>query len=483
MKSTVPSGSDVGQEKQRRSDCSATASRKGTARQKSQPRYSDSSSAAGSSAAPQASWRVVQARAGDHTSIFRFLVSVFQKPSAAEFQAQLEEPSYEPSDRLLIKSGEQIIAHLRLQNREMYFGDLTIPVSIVSDVATLPEFRGHGCASALLAEARRKMIHDGAMLGFLRTDQPQFYAQTHWVVCSRHCYSTCGPREILSHLQQREAEQPVAVSSVLGYHQRRTYNIRLWRHVEQSALLRLYAENVCASHGPLKRTEAYWRWLVGRRGNERIYVAINGPDKIELDEALSPIVGYAATKEGRILEIMCSPEHPEASIQLLARACGDAIERDFHRMRVDAPPGDPLHQLLADAGGSRFHHEADQGLVFMADLFKPRRFLKLIARRFSDRAKLAGLKRPCELGMFVSDGKFRLRVRRRGVKLIPAKLGRSYVKCSMYVFLQLLLGHLDVRDAIQEGRLSTSTRVAEEMAQALFPQIPLWRPPWDDLPA
>ena len=59
-------------------------------------------------------------------------------------------------------------------------------------------------------------------------------------------------------------------------------------------------------------------------------------DKFELDESLSPIVGYAATREGRIVEIMCSAEHPEASIQLLARACGDAIEKDFFRVRLDA---------------------------------------------------------------------------------------------------------------------------------------------------
>jgi hypothetical protein len=46
-----------------------------------------------------------------------------------------------------------------------------------------------------------------------------------------------------------------------------------------------------------------------------------------------------------------------------------------------------------------------------------------------------------------------------------------------------LLGHLDVRESIASGRLAASTGVAEELAGALFPRVPLWRPPWDDLPA
>ena len=37
-------------------------------------------------------------------------------------------------------------------------------------------------------------------------------------------------------------------------------------------------------------------------------------------------------EEGRIVEIKCSTEHPEAAIQLLGRACGDAIEKDFLRV-------------------------------------------------------------------------------------------------------------------------------------------------------
>lgn len=415
--------------------------------------------------------------------IHRFLVSVFHQPSPAEFQAQLEEPSYEPSHRLLIKDGSHIVAHLRMMHRECRFGGRVLPVGILADVATSPEYRGHGCATTLLCAARKELLREGAAFGLLATDNPRFYLRRGWVVCGRHCYSASAPRGILSHLKQRESESESTPPSILKRHDRKRYNIRLWRHVELAALMRLYEENVRDGYGNLERSPAYWRWLVSRGGNQRIYVAINGPDKIELDESLTPIVGYAATREGRIVEIMHAADHPEASVQLLGRACGDAIEKDFLRVRLDAPPRHPLHQLLVEAGGEYGYHEAEQGMVFMANIFKPRRFLKLISRDLAQRAKDAGLPRPCQLGLLVANEKYRLSVSRRGVELIPGTLGRSYLTCSLYELNQLLLGHIDVREAVAAGRLGVSTRVACEIADALFPRVPFWRPPWDDLAA
>ncbi len=488
MKSTIPSKSNVEQSGSRGSAAQVTGpSEKGPSEkgpsEKGHKTHSLSSPSTVRGATPRASWRVANATPGDHPMIHQFLLSVFHKPTPIEFQAQLEEPRYEPADRLVIKNGSQIIAHLRILNREMQFGHLVLPVGIIADLATAPECRGHGCATALLSAARKILLRDGATIGLLATDQPRFYMRRGWIVCGRHCYSAAAPREILSYLNQREAEVTGAHESILTPPIRKRYNIRLWRHVELAALMRLYNENMDHGHGNLVRSDAYWRWLVSRGGNQRIYVAIDGPDKIELDASLAPIVGYAATREGRIVEIMSSPDHPEASVQLLARACGDAIEKDFFHVRLDAPSEQPMHQLLIRAGGEHGYHEADQGMVFMASIFKPRRFLGVISRDLDRRAKEAGLPRPCQLGLFVDKEKYRLRVSRRSVELIPGTLGRSYLKCSLYELNQLLLGHLDVRSAVESGRLGVSTRVALEMADALFPRLPFWRPPWDDLAA
>jgi predicted N-acetyltransferase YhbS len=434
-------------------------------------------------ASPQALWRVIPATAGDQPAIQQLLVSVFHRPSAAEFHAQLEDPTYEPSDRLLIKNGRVIVAHLRVLHREMHFDHLVLPVGLISDVATLPEFRHQGCATALLAAAREALLRQGAVLGLLRTELPRFYARRGWVVCGRHSYAVAGPREILSCLHEKETAWERQSEFALERPPRPTYSIRLWRQVELAALRRLYAENTQSACGALIRSDAYWQWLVRRGGNERIYVAIAGPDRVELDDNMSPIVAYAATREGRILELVCSPEHPEAATQLMARVCGEAIERDFHHVRLDAAPNDRLPATFLAAGGTHARHEVDKGQVFMANLFRPRRWLKLLGQTLTERARAAEIRCPCQLGLLVNEEKYRLVLSRRQVQFMPGAVGRSYLRCTPYDIAQMLLGHLDIHEALVTGRLTASTRVAAELAAALFPRLPLWRPPWDDVPA
>ncbi|MGM0485705.1 MAG: GNAT family N-acetyltransferase, partial [Planctomycetota bacterium] len=309
------------------------------------------------------SWRVVNASPGDHPLIHQFLVSVFRRPSPAEFQAQLEEPSYEPRDRLLIRDEGRIAGHVRLINRDMRFGDLVLPVGMITDLATRPEYQGQGCASALLSAACQTLVQDGAVLALLATNQPHFYARRGWVVNGRHCYSASAPRKILSYLKQREAEVNGLLDPLPPPHAHKQYNIRLWRHVERAPVMRLYEERTQAGYGSLVRPEAYWRWLLSRWGKQRIYIAIDGPDRLDMDQSLAPIVAYAAARDGRIVELMSSDAHPEAGVQLLARACQDAIEQDFCRVRLDAPPGEPLHPVMVRAGGEHQHAEADQGMV------------------------------------------------------------------------------------------------------------------------
>ncbi len=427
---------------------------------------------------------VQHAGPGDHPSIHYFLLAVFQAPSSAEFQAQLDEPYYEPNNRLVVKNKGQVVAHVRLVPRAMHFGPFTFPVGFVTELATLPEYRQHGCATELLKNAERRMIADGAIMGLVRTNMPQFFRQRGWTVCGRHSYSSAGPRDILAYLSAtRNENSPHVFDPEHLSKNGRQLNIRIWRHVEQAALTRLYAENTPRSFGPLVRSDSYWRWLITRHGYDRIYVAINGPDKFDLDGPLAPIVGYAAMKEGRIVELMTSGDHRNAAPQLLARACGDAIERDFHHIRLDAPPNDPLHQTIVMAGGKQYCHEAESGDVFMVRLFDPLAFVGILCEQMHFRAKAADLSRPCELGLLLNDEKHRFVISRRSVKFVPGKLGRSYLSCNTSQLTQLLLGHLNVKEAVQSGRLEASTGVAAETGAVLFPRLPLWRPPLDDLPA
>lgn len=433
----------------------------------------------------QTAWRsqprVVAARPGDHPSIHRFLLATLHQPSPVEFQAQLEAPSYEASDRLLVLRGQQIVSHVRLVNHELHFGSLQLAATGLHDLATLPEYRKQGCATALLEAAERTARAEGAQLMLVRTAHPEFFARRGWFVWGRHSFSVAGPREILSVLSALRAAQ--SSETVPLREPPAPLNIRIWRHVELSALHRLYARNTQQAYGPRLRSPAYWRWLVGRRGHDRIYIAIDGPDRLEPNGELTPIVGYAAMKGDRIVELMTSPSHPEAAEQLLARACGDAMERDSHPVQLEAPPQHPLHALLAQAGGAVHQGAAENGSVYMAKLFDRPDLLNALGPHLMERARIANLPAVTELGLHVGDDKYRLVLTRRDVRLEPARLGRNYLVCQDGQFSQMLLGHLDLPAATESGRLEASTRAALQYASAMFPRLPTWWPPWDDLRA
>ena len=425
---------------------------------------------------------VVHAGPGDHGLSHELLQSVFHGPSESEFHAQLEAPFYEPTHRLLVKQQGRPIAHLRLDPRTLQFGPICLATTLIADLATLPEYRGRGCATALLEAAERQIAASGAQLAILRTKIPDFYARRGWVIGGRHSYSTARPRDILSYLSATETPRASRLLEGIWRPRQQPLAIRLWRHVEQSALMRLYDAATAGTFGPLVRSDAYWRWLLSRRGYDRIYVAIEGPLKVELDDTQAPIVGYAAMKEGRIVELVADLNRADAASQLLARACGDAIERDYHTVQFEGPPGDPLHRVFELAGGCHHHQEAHNGYVFMVKLLDPLACLDSMRPQLSARAKDAELARPCDLGLMLDNDPYQLVVGRRSVKLEQGRRGRSYLSCSAAELTQLLLGHTDVRSAVTDTKLAASTRVATDVAAALFPRLPVWYPPWDDLP-
>jgi predicted acetyltransferase len=436
------------------------------------------SSAAASTFGTNQAFRIEPARAGDHHDVQTLLVSILHQPNAAEFHAQLDDPFYEPNDRLLVKRDQQVVAHVRMSHREMRFGESWMPTSTLSDLVVLPEYRNQGCAAELVKAAEQSILALGSRMALLRTPEPEFFAELGWTVAVRHSHSSAGARDILARLQQCEAptHNPLAPESV-------PINIRIWRHVELAALTRLYSRFTQNAYGPLLRSDAYWHWLVSRRAYDSIYVAIEGPDKLELDDELTPIVGYAVMHEGRIVELVAAPRHDEAAAKLLSRACGDAIEHDLHHVRLDAPCDDPLHAIFADAGGEQCFDESDHGEVTMVKLFDPMQLLRESLDTIHMRAKAAELRMPCELGLMIEGQRYALAIRPRAVKLLQEKLGRSYIECDMNSLTQLLLGHTNVEQAVDAGNIKASTRVATDTASLLFPQLPFWRPAFDELPA
>ncbi len=422
------------------------------------------------------------ATVGDHITIEQFLAAVFQAPSPQEFQAQLEDPFYEPSDRLIVKRGRRVAGHVMMNWRTMCFGGIRWPLCQLSYLGVLPECSWDEIAPQLLATAEQLIQQVEGVVAELDVRLPYAERCGQWAAVSHDVCSQASPRDILAELVERAESQPQDVLPAKRDIDRRL-SVRLWRHVELAALMRIYEANLPTLEGALERSEAYWRWLIGRRAFDQIFIAIEGRDKLSLEEDGCRIVGYAVAKKHEIVELLTEPGHPTAAAQLLARACADAIEHDRHAVRLHAPPGYPLHEIIRKAGGSYHPHAMRRGMAKLVRLFSPAACIRQLGDHLQRRAKAASLRSPTELGLAFDGGKYQLIMSGNRTELVDDRLGRSYISCDPDTVTRLVLGYDDARSAVDSERLDPSTALAAETAMALFPKVPLWRPPWDDLPA
>jgi predicted N-acetyltransferase YhbS len=423
-------------------------------------------------------FEVIRGTAGDHPHVSQFLTAVSHRPSAAEFQAQIDAPFYHPQDRLLVKRAGEVIAHVRLTRRELRFGSQSIFAGNLSDFAVLHEYRRRGCGSQLLAAAEQQLRNVGCFLATVRTRHPQYFIKRGWCAGLQPHSAMAHTHEIMAYLCQ---DGPATVSPLQC--PTPPLNIRLWRQVELDALKRLYSGNSAGILGPPVRDDAYWRWLIDRRGYDRIYVAIEGPDRLDLNDPGAPIVGYACMRRGHILEIMAADDSPRVTAELLKRACGDAMERDFHHLRIDAPPGRSVHAILANARDHSLSRDSGSGAAVLASVLDVGEFLQQCGDELHRRARGAGQSLPCELGLRVGNDRYVVAVNRNGTQVREGKPGRSQLVCSRSQFCQLAIGQLDVAAELDARRLIATTNFAREFACAVFPRLPMWNTAWDDSPA
>jgi predicted acetyltransferase len=413
------------------------------------------------------------AKPGDYPAIYHFLTSVFQDPSLAEFKASLEDPFCEPHDRLLIQHRSRIVGHAQLTHRTLQLGSLSIPVSGLHWLGTAPTVRGQGLGLDLLGAVEKRMACDGALVGFLSTSVPRFFRQTGWALCGRYCRSWAGARDVLAALSAR------------GLHHglRRRLNIRPWRRMERTALSRIYNQNLEGTFGRIQRSDEYWDWLLRRRAFDQLFVALDGPDMLELEETRTPIVGYAVTRGDQVVELFTAPGEKRADVQLLARACGEMIEQGSQSVMLHSAQDDRLHRLFRIAAGSSDRSEMAGRQMYMARLLDPVKLLRKQAAELCNRAAQADLPRSFELGLWVDDTKYRLSISRQDARITAGSLARSYIKMNVADFTRMVLGHLQWREALSDGRLQPSTKLAVKAGHTLFPRLPFWHPPLDDLHA
>jgi len=420
---------------------------------------------------------IAPAKPGDYAAALRFLTSVFRSPSPAEFRATVEDPAHEPGDRLLIKQGHDVLGHALVAHRKIRLGRSVVPAASLQDLATAPELREQGFGALLLRRAERQMIDEQNVLGLLATTTPRFFHRLGWTPCGRHNQYAASVHKILSVLAAKGLYPKI----------RKPLDIRPLRRMEIAKVANVYQVNVAERHGPFERSEAHWHWLINRGAYDEFLVAIDRRDKRRSADRTAEIVGYAILKGNRIVELFTLPDHGKAGVQLLSRACGEAIERGVDTLYIDLAPQNRLARILK-AAGALPPTENRQDDVLMAKILCPERMLRLLGCEFVGRATAADLPMPLDFGLAVGQQKYQISIdsHRTGnghsphsIDIATGSMGRSYLRIDPSRLAELFLGQIDWNSP---GDIEFSTKLAEQAATALFPRHTLWRPPLDDVP-
>jgi hypothetical protein len=424
--------------------------------------------------------RVGPAVYADHHAIHQLLLQVLQRPTVKEFQSQLDQPGYEPGQRLLIRNDGRLVAHLRIIPRRLHFGGLIVPAACVADLAVLPEFCARRCATMLLGMAGNRILCQGGVLGYLRTRNPAFYGSQGWVDLGTAPHWSASPQSVLIQLRER-------TPAALNQPKRNGLNLHEYRCYEQDGLERLYTLHGLQAFGSPRRTYRDWYWLIARRAFDRLYVALRGPAKLDLEQIPAAVAGYAIGSRSRLIELITDTRRPEVAETLLARFCADAIEQNRYQIRLDAPPDSPLavYFLSDPSRGDKTRQPAD-GFERDEPVVMVRSFgHRLIARRLHgllvQRWVRAGGDLPCELGFHVEGQPWLLRVTETQCDLLSEGSASRYVQCSSADLLRMLLGSLDIEAAVADRRIVADSPTALAAVQTLLPPVPLWLPPLDDL--
>jgi predicted acetyltransferase len=416
--------------------------------------------------------RLVTGHVADHRLVYDLLRMTRAAPSAESFASSLEEPSYEPTDRLLVRRGSQIVAHVQLLHRAAWFQGVRLPVAGIECLAALPELDEAGYDRLLLTSAEQSLRGTAAMAAFALTDRAGLFRSSGWREVGALQPIEANAHDVLARLSACAIPQQ-------AFGQREApLRIRHWRHVELEPLLAVARQATAITWGGIDRSEPYWRWLVGRKRHDALSVAIEGRDDWDSLAAPPHIVGYSIMRGQQIIELSADADYPQAAHLLLARACQDAVERDHRAVSLHIPPSDPLHELLLAAGGQRSARPRNARAWF-AKLLDPVRWIEGMYPVLLERAKAAGIARPFAIGFDTGRCRYRLELTRRSGHFIVDAAAPSDVTCSPATMGALFMGNLDLADARQaDGIFFRDEEIAAQIA-ALFPKVSFWQSAFD----
>ena len=416
--------------------------------------------------------QIVAGNSGDHVLVLQLIEQSYQASIAEDFQSRLDDPAYEPCDRILLRREGEILGHVQVTRQIGWFQQQRIPLAKIQDFVTLPEYQSLGYDQALLRVAEETAVSEGSVVGLVRTDRPEWFRTQGWSICRGQGHTRASTHSILSHFDAQLA-QPKRKKSAI--------EVRAWRHFEVDSLRRVYGQISNNMWGCGQRSEPGWQWLMGRKAHDQVLIAVkrDGKNSIAPHAGESPhVVAYAVVRDSSIVEMFSLPGYCLAPSQLVARACRDAIDRDHRFVSLHTTAADPMHELLVTAGGSWIANSAAHGGVWMVKLLSPERWVERLYPILHQRSREAGISTAQQIDFSVADTLYRLTLTRRSSRLESSNESDTHVSCDWGTFQDLLMSNLTFSEA-NASELLKADDTTWQLLSVLFPPKLFWQSPFE----
>ena len=269
-------------------------------------------------------YRIRSARRKDLPAVYDLLGISFTTPREYFVNQTEKDATYRLGQTRIVEMDGRIVSHVRIFHRQMLVRGVALPVGGVGSVATHPDYRRHGFATALLQDAIERMERAGYALSFLWTGLAPFYERLGW-------------RVVLQPIYTARPEEAARLSTAA------TVSVRPLASADLSAVARIYRRATEGGTGAIVRTLRYWR--------DHMTWVDDDPEGFLVAERRGQVVAYVRSKAevGNHLRLLEGEVLPgaESALKILVAELGRlAVRRRLTSVLGIIPPGHPLSQLL-----------------------------------------------------------------------------------------------------------------------------------------
>ncbi len=358
-------------------------------------------------------------------------------------------------ERVRVVAAEgRIVSTLAIRDAPVRIGDAVLPMGGISEVATLPEERNRGHASALMRDTLRELSRLGYCTSILFPFSFRYYRKFGYELAGNHCQFWCRPHNLPSFAEH--------------------CHVRPATPADIASLDAIYCEASRRKACALVRSTERWAELVGGDAFHTVVFDRDAP------------AGYGVLRDsedqygGRLLVVeelsFLSAEARRGMIGHLSRYSGEAIE-------WCAPPTDLAESGVLRSVAPLREGYKPRGIATVRPMFQFR-VVDVLAALKARAPVYAGLRG--ELSLLLRDDilpqnarPVAISARDGTVQILADHRTEHWLEADIRAFSQVFCGYVSPAEAVSQGLVQVSDPEAVNVAEDFFPRLDPFIPQMD----